>query len=234
MLISHRHRFIYTKTLKTAGTSIENFFEPACRADGSARMGALTDELISDAGVVGYCGPNRKGKKWYDHMPAKKIKSLLDGEAWNDYFKFCVIRNPYDKLVSAFHFYEWLVNHYTGWQRTKLVLAHGIRPKSKVHEVKRFRNWVAWTWWFVDSNKYLIDGDVCVDFFIRYESLLPDTKAVCEKVNFPFEPDRIPKLNTDIRPRNCELAEYYDTKTIEIVQKRFRFELNYFGYDLKS
>ena len=234
MLVSHRHQFIYTKTVKTAGTSIEKFFEPACRADGSARMGALSEELISDAGIVGYCGSNRKGKKWFDHMPAKAIKSYLGDEAWESYFKFCVIRNPFDKLVSAFHFYEWLVNHYSGWQKTKLVVAHGIRPGSKLDEVKRFQKWVAWTWWFNDYDKYLINGNVCVDFFIRYESLLSDTKSVCENVNFPFEPNRIPKLNTAMRPRERELAEYYDAKTIATVRKRFQFELDYFGYELHS
>ena len=31
MLVSHARKFIYTKTLKTAGTSVEVFLEPYCR-----------------------------------------------------------------------------------------------------------------------------------------------------------------------------------------------------------
>lgn len=34
MLISHRKRFIFTKTAKTAGTSVESYFEQYCMPEG--------------------------------------------------------------------------------------------------------------------------------------------------------------------------------------------------------
>ena len=34
MLISHRKQFIYTKTAKTAGTSVESYFEKYCMPEG--------------------------------------------------------------------------------------------------------------------------------------------------------------------------------------------------------
>jgi len=232
MLVSHRHKFIYTKTIKTASTSVEMYFEPACRADGGGRRGALTDEMVSDAGIVGYCGPNRRGKRWFDHMAAKSIKNGLGDQTWDEYFKFCVIRNPFDKLVSAYHFYEWLAEYYSGWEKAKQIVCHGLIPRKSKDEVKRFRRWVAWTLWFSDRKNYLIDGRECVDFFIRYESLLNGIEIVCERINFPFEPEKIPKLNSSIRPRHRAVAEYYDAKTIETVRKRFRFEIEHFGYEL--
>jgi hypothetical protein len=30
MLVSHQRKFIYTKTVKTAGSSVESYFEPYC------------------------------------------------------------------------------------------------------------------------------------------------------------------------------------------------------------
>ena len=53
MLISHRHRFIYTKTIKTAGTSVEIYFEEACIPPGSdIERGHGIPETVTEAGVI--------------------------------------------------------------------------------------------------------------------------------------------------------------------------------------
>ncbi len=87
MLLSHEHRFIYIKTVKTAGTSVEAALEPYC-----------TD------GIVGRRGDGARGAKWFHHMPARKIRAQLPREVWRGYLKVCNIRNPWDKAVSWFHF----------------------------------------------------------------------------------------------------------------------------------
>ena len=55
MLISHPKRFIYTKTVKTAGTSVEVYFEPWCREeDPSRRIRHRIDAIESAASNVGF------------------------------------------------------------------------------------------------------------------------------------------------------------------------------------
>lgn len=58
MLVSHRHRFIFVKTRKSAGSSVELAFEPFARPEGSTppggEWGFATEEMVTDAGVVGY------------------------------------------------------------------------------------------------------------------------------------------------------------------------------------
>ena len=231
MLVSHRNKFIYTKTIKTASTSVEVYFEPYCRPDGKGTAG-VRDEQISDAGIIGYRGPNRSGKRWYHHMPAKKIKEYLGAEVWSEYFKFCVIRNPFEKLVSAYHFYQWLMDRASGLEKARLVVLHGLIPSKSRDDIKRFRRWLAWTRWFNDRAQYMIDGEVCIDFFIRYESLHDDVRTVCQRLGIPHDPERMPQLKSQINPRDRDLAEYYDEKSIEIVRRRFQFELQHFGYDV--
>ena len=53
MLISHRKRFIYTKTVKTAGTSVESYFEPYCMREGEWSFSHSRAEYVSEAGIVG-------------------------------------------------------------------------------------------------------------------------------------------------------------------------------------
>src|SRR5262245_49182832 len=105
MLVSHRKRFIYTKTIKTGGTSVEVYFEPYCFPPGEYRFAHARAQYESAAGIVGFRGLKRAddGNYWYNHAPAAEIRARLGDDVWNGYFKFCVVRNPFEKLVSAFH-----------------------------------------------------------------------------------------------------------------------------------
>ncbi len=105
VLVSFHKQFIYTKTIKTAGTSVEVFFEPYCLApDGYERV-HFRAETITDYGIVGFRGGNMPaGTLWYNHMPAARIREYLGADVWNECFKFCAIRNPFDKLVSMYSF----------------------------------------------------------------------------------------------------------------------------------
>ena len=60
MLISHRHRFIYTKTIKTAVTSVEAYFEPYCMAEGAWQESHSRAEHVSPEGIVRFRGLCRR------------------------------------------------------------------------------------------------------------------------------------------------------------------------------
>ena len=92
MIISHKYRFIFIKTIKTAGTSIEAYLSPFCGPD---------DVLTPVMPVVEGHQPRNFGD-FYNHFSAWGIRRAIDAETWNSYFKFCVERNPWDKTVSDF------------------------------------------------------------------------------------------------------------------------------------
>src|SRR5690242_16177876 len=102
MLVSHTKQFIYLKTTKTAGTSVEIFFQPFCLSPDHPCYSSPThemNEVISNYGIVGYRGPQPIPKvAFYNHMAAVEIKKWIGSEIWDHYFKFCVIRNPFDKI----------------------------------------------------------------------------------------------------------------------------------------
>lgn len=92
MIISHKHRFIFIKTIKTAGTSIETYLSSLCGPDD-----VFTPILPPEAGHQA-----RNFAGYYNHMSAWKIRQAVEPSIWNRYFKFCVERNPWDKTVSDF------------------------------------------------------------------------------------------------------------------------------------
>ena len=81
-----------------------------------------------------------------------------------------------------------------------------------------------------DRNKYLIDGEICIDYFIRYEDLENGIKHVCDKLEVDFESENIPRLKSGIRNKQLSVNEFYDSETVDIVSELYAFELDYFGY----
>jgi hypothetical protein len=216
MLVSHRKHFIYTKTVKTAGTSVESYFEQYCMSEGEWEFTHAREQYVSGAGIIGYRGADGSGREWFNHMPAIDIKNKVGKEVWDNYFKFCVIRNPFDKLVSYFFFLEKQGN-----------------PHSEADEttIARFRKWIAKGVDAIDRDKYLIDGEVCVDYFIRFEELENGIQQVCDRLNVVFEPEKIPKLKAGVRDGSISLSDFYDAETARAVSSAYQLEMNLFGYD---
>lgn len=227
MLISHRHRFIYTKTSKTAGTSVESYFEPFCMPEGSWQQSHERETVETEAGIVGYRGNDTRSQKWHGHMPAKQIRDQIGLGIWDAYFKFCVVRDPFDKAVSAFHFAEYMQDQRRGLQKLLIKAKRLVRGSSPE---KRFRKWIARGRFKDDRDKYMIDGEVCIDYFIRFEALADGIRQVCELLGLPFEPERLPGFKTGIRPKDRDLTGYYDKATARRIAEQFDWEIRTFGY----
>jgi Sulfotransferase family len=219
MLVSHRSKFIYTKTVKTAGTSVELYFEPFCVDGAATDANAATHrhhEAVSAAGIVGFRGPNRPSTSiWWNHMPAANVKQRLGDSIWNSYFKFCVVRNPFDKVISLFYF-----QRKTG----------RIQVDPSAPDREQFARWLSSRRLPVDRNKFVIDGEFCLDDVIKYERLNQDMERICQRVGVPWIPSAFAKVKSGIRPAAATIANMYTRESAEAVRSRFAFEFHYFGY----
>jgi hypothetical protein len=187
MLISHRKGFIYLKTMKTAGTAVEAYFEPYCLPEGPYLFQQQREACESAAGVVGWRGimPTPL-PRWYNHMSADLIQQQVGDEVWTGYFKFCAVRNPFAKLVSVFHFFAM--------PRQQC----GALPLAMIQQ--EFRKWLKAGNWIIDRDKYVMAGRVCVDYFIRFEQLPEGIREVCARLQIPYEPERILHLRAACAP----------------------------------
>jgi len=219
MLISHRKKFIYTKTVKTAGTSVESYFEKYCMPEGEWEFSHHRDQYVSDTGIIGARGPDAGGSEWFNHMPAADIRDRVGRDVWDNYFKFCVIRNPFDKLVSMFFF-----------RKEKGLLEVGDFGDP----VEGFRKWIGKEVPVPDRTQFTIDGTSCIDYFIRYEDLENGVSMVCDKLRLPFQRESIPRLKTGIRDLSIPVECFYSADLIQSVAKVYEFEIKEFGYDFGS
>jgi hypothetical protein len=231
MLISHKHKFIFTKTVKTAGTSVEIYFEPYCMAPQEWQCLHGRDEYESEYGVIGFRGKNQGSQKWWAHMPAISIRDLVGDESWNSYFKFTIIRNPFDKLISGW--YHFIKPEISIYEKIQFLLRNPSSLKFlkiKKFDIPLFRNWICSGGKIKDRDKYLIGDLECVDFFIRYEALAEDIQKVCGILSFPWEPARIGAFKKGHRIESIKLTEFYNEKTRKIVASEYAWELKRFGY----
>lgn len=223
MLVSHRHTFIYTKTAKTGGTSVESFFERFCMPDGAWKQMHARDQYISREGIIGHRNAViPPGTTWWNHMPAAEIRHKLGSATWNDYFKFCVIRNPFEKCISSF--YD-LGKEYTAKPEQIEELQHeGLSPEQ-IRFICYLQQHLP-----IDRDNYMIDGNFSLDAVIRYEELESDIQKICDRIGVCYRRKHLPHFKQGIRPREATVGALYTTRSRELVEKGFAFELDFFGY----
>lgn len=101
-IISHKYKFIFKKTFKTAGTALEVNLAPLCGPDD-----VVTPIFPEEPGHVArnfIVKSDGEGddEKFFNHMGMQLIRKLIGPEQFSTYYKFCVEREPVDKCLSYF------------------------------------------------------------------------------------------------------------------------------------
>jgi hypothetical protein len=230
MLISHRYKFIYTKTVKTAGTSTESYFERFCMPEGEWEQLHERESYESESGVIGHRGRvgNRK-IKWYNHMPAEEIRQLVGDEIWNSYYKFCSIRNPWDKAISAYFHFGKNFNF-----KTRRRILQKLKHPTFSNQQHNFLGWLRKGHPPIDRDKYLIDDSPCIDKFIRFEHMEEDIMDICSTLGLPWNESWLPRFKGEKRDRAVSAQDLYSKPAHDEIKRRYAYEIKTFNYTYNS
>ena len=102
MIISHKYKFIFVKTRKTAGSTFEKLVSPYLGEDDIC-TGSSRDETPALN-----IRPDTNG-----HIPLRDIMSKYFPEGTN-YDIITIERNPYDKVVSSYYWHQHIKPHQFG------------------------------------------------------------------------------------------------------------------------
>jgi hypothetical protein len=205
VIVSHRYNFIYIKNKKVAGSSVESFFGQFCiNPLKSYNFKDLIDESISKYGIIG-CRLTGEGKNWFSHKKAIQIREDLGNTIFDKYVKFCVIRNPYEKMVSLYYY-----------MNTKM---------SFLEFVKKYN--------CNNVNIHSIDGKSVCDYFIRYENLKEDIIKLCKILKIKdHDISLLPhhkKSNC-----NKQYSYLYNKESKKIVFEKHKIEFKLFNYKFET
>jgi len=189
MFINHKHKFIFIHIPKNAGTSIRNSFD----------INGYDKQVVS---------------KRYPHSRCSEIWKYCGEDVWNEYYKFAFVRNPFDRLVSFYHFHK--SNQYK----------HKIGRERAFKQP--FKEWVMET---KDTNinhtqSYYLDKQI--NFIGRYENLHNSFNTACNQIEIP--PYELPHYN---KSHHENWQHYYDRELMDYVYSRYREDFYNFGYTYK-
>jgi hypothetical protein len=210
VIVSHERKFIFLKTRKTAGTSLEIAlskhcgpqdvlapinFDEAMRRDLSGR-GAQNHAKpvwkLRPGQLYRYLKRGEQVSLFTEHMTAVAARKRLGEKVWNDYFKFTVVRNPFDRMLSR---YFWTMKarpeNRGDWQIESL--DQFLRYKAEcVNE-----NWLIYT-----------QGDrLMVDDVVRFESFEADLARISARIGLDhnvYEDMKSIRAKSDFRPAKPE------------------------------
>lgn len=226
MIISHKYKFIFIKTAKTGGTSIEVFLSQCCGendivtpiypqvephvARNYKGIWNPLSEIIENRGrgLRSTLSNFLKQNKFYNHIPARIVKNRLSNKEWNDYFKFCVERNPWDKTLSHYH----MINDRAGGNMT-------------------FDQYIDMGHFCLNYPLYTdADGNLIVDRVIKYESLMDELAQVFGMLGIPFSGTLGVTAKSEHRKDRRPYQQVFTSEQRTVIEKAFAKEIEMHGY----
>lgn len=226
MIISHKYKFIFIKTAKTAGTSIEIFLSQHCgERDVVTPIGPHVEphharnyrglwnplpEIIENKGrgIRSTARNVLKRRKFFNHIPAKAVKQRIPRKVWDSYFKFCVERNPWDKTLSHYH----MLNDRAGGN--------------------------------ISFDEYIEKGNFCINYpkycdsrglllvnkVIKYEFLMDELGHVFQELGIPFDDSLGVRAKSEYRKDRRPYQELFSIEQRDKIERAFAKEIEMHGY----
>ncbi|MEQ8712807.1 MAG: sulfotransferase family 2 domain-containing protein [Cyclobacteriaceae bacterium] len=225
-MISRKHKCIFVHVPKCAGTSVE-----------AALHGCPISWFDHLNGI------------WIQHATASQLKNIYltqDGDEndWDDFFKFTIVRNPYDRLVSSYNwlcineripkskrsfrrFLEILLMH-LGLMKPRTATFKDFLSKSGAFRILLNSNDISFANRFHQIRPavdyIMIDNKIAVDRVIRFENISIGWQEVCQRLDINMA---LPHL---LKEGNKSYSEYYDNYSKALVKDLYKKDLETFDY----
>lgn len=202
-MIINSQKFIFVHIPKTGGTSVEKLFDSS------------------------FYGWDEKHNLWKQHCSIHQMQSLY-GIDIDNYYKFSIIRNPWDRAVSDYKWWTRPSSPFFDFLKSTtledyLLIRHGYEKinhlRDKTGRADHF--YAQYSFIEIDEHNYM-------DRIIRFENLQQDFNIVCDEIGGRRQ--QLPHTNKTNRQH---YSEYYNQKTIDIVSQKYRKDIEYFNYTFK-
>ncbi len=157
-----------------------------------------------------------------DHTMIRGWEERLHRDIFDSYFKFTFSRNPWDRIVSLYHYYKQTKRSYKDKKY--------LNPESIMDSFENFVDFlnsehgkiVAPTQisWIEDSN-----DKPRIDFVGRFENFEDDWNKICKRLGIER---KLPHLN---KSEHDHYRIYYSKELIEKVGELYKEDIKFFNYN---
>ena len=210
MIVSHDYKCIFLKVGKTASSSIELAMEKICKHP---------KDVVTPVTNYQKYNPNFKARNWLypngrrkfrKHMSARKARKHLPAKIWDNYFKFCFERNPWDRVISY-----WWHEHTIG--KVKMSLNQFVFS-DRILLLEGHSGW----------DIYTINNKVVLDKVYLYRNLQNSLKHISKRTGMPLL--QLPHAKAQFRKDRRPFQKVLSRKAIEHIAKIFHKEIEMFGF----
>ena len=193
MIINEHYKFIFIHVPKTAGTTLHFFLKDL---EGSKEYWGHGDG--------------------YDlaHITISQLPICIPPLQIPNYYIFCFVRNPYDRIYSAYQFLREQIN----WQKDFYSFVKEIICTDKRQTLIHLAPMVN----FIKNN------DFKPQYIGRLESYNQDLEKIFQQLNITQKPINNLNVTTDI---NQNYIHNYCYFTIHIINKIYAEDFQVFGYE---
>jgi hypothetical protein len=189
MIISHKHKFIFVKSGKVAGSSLEMALRPHLgAADVITPLAEEKDILSKNLGARNYRNSSNydemvsRGSRgiFYEHAQAYEIKGQVPSSVWNSYFKFSIERDPREKSLSVYYhnkngikwpIYRNIINRFQSFLPNFINLPFPHPSFAKTCTLARWLELDRIHAYAMNWNRYTVNDEVIVDKVYSYSEL---------------------------------------------------------------
>ncbi len=205
-MISYSHKCIFVHIPKTGGTSLSDIVWPRHkRVESDLWMGFVDDYH------------NKYQTGGLQHLRATQIRQEVGDAVFEEFYKFAIVRDPWDKAVSQYAFMKKRQD-----LRDFIGMKEGDTFKAYLSLIQK-RAHVQW----MPQRDFLYDdsGRLMVDFVGRFESFDDDVRGILAHLGIGGI--EIPHMNKSMRR---DLSNYYDDEALEVVRSLYQADIETFGY----
>ena len=173
------------------------------------------------------------GRAATGHDPVSRYKSY-NADKFSSYYKFAVVRNPWDRVVSSYHYLKQGGMGFFDNDFSDGYLSEVDNFEEFIYRLRDdalFRGKVM-TWvHFVPQIDFLsLDGEyILVDKIVKLEEIEVGFKELCVELNAESM-----GLIKDNRSNRSKYQDYYNSKTIEIVRGLYSTDIKLLNYQFGS
>lgn len=205
LIISHRHRFIFFAVPRTGSHAMRQVLGPHLGSEDWEQQDLFEKKRL----------PVRElAQLRHGHISVNQLKPWLSAEVWDTYFKFAIVRNPFDRFVSSCFFLArgqpQLSRDPTAFMKRaldnpKFARRILLRPQSDL---------------LTDQH-----GTLPLDFVGRFEQIQDSCERIFGIIGLPA-----PVLQKRNASRHEHWLCYYDDALMATVRNLYRRDLENFSY----